>query len=487
MDHEQQPNQAVGQETNFSDTICFQPPLEESGELTAEATMAEFLPGGDPSSLGIGQEPNAFDERPLEERTIDVGKMEGRGIFLAPEMQMAAEPQETPLPEPLADALPEQEPAEEEATVVAAPKRRGTTGWTVVWAISKFIWKLALGVALAAVVLIAGLVGYLTVTEYTPSYAETADRGSVNRSESISGRALSILTFDTGYAALGTDADLYKDGGEGVRPESQEIVENNLQGIEGILGLADADFILLQEVDTDSARSFNTNQWLRYEYHLKEYESRFAMNHSCDYVPYPYTEPTGKVRSGLATYSRYDIVSATRYSLTNGSSWPARVADPKQCLLVTRIPIEDTNQQLVLINVHMEAQNEEVRGDQIKQLLDLVKEEYGKGNFVIAGGVFNSYFPGGHKHEIKDPDFWTPGKLKSVGGNYRYVYDDENPTCRLLNQPYDPDSYETQYYVVDGFLVSPNVSVTRVETMDYEFIYSNHNPVRLDVMLTFFE
>lgn len=377
---------------------------------------------------------------------------------------------------------------DDEPTVVEAPKRKGVTHWSVIWTITKFVWRLALGLVLAAGILALGLVGYLTVTEYSPAYAETADRGSVNRSESITDRSLSLLTFNTGYGALGADADLFVDGGEGVLPESEELVESNMEGIESILKLAEADFVFLQEVDVDSQRSFGTNQWLKYEYGLEDYESRFALNYSCEYVPYPWKTPMGKIQSGIATYSGYDIVSATRYSQPNGFTWPTRVANLKRCLLVTRIPIEDSEQQLVLINVHMEAYDDgEIREEQTRQLLELVKTEYAKGNFVIAGGDFNQTFPGCDAYPVTDPDVWAPDRLDRVSGGYYYIYDDDNPTCRLLNQPYDPDSPATQYYVIDGFLVSPNIIVDKVETLDYEFIYSDHNPVLLDFTLNFDE
>ncbi len=387
------------------------------------------------------------------------------------------------------DTLPAEEApskARLRPTVVRAPKRKGTTGWNIVWTISKFIWRTALAIVLAVAVLAGGLIGYLTVTEYHPAFAEAADRGSVNRSETINTRTFSLLSFNTGYAALGADADFFMDGGEGVLPEDEALVEDNVEGILQILDLSDADFLMLQEVDKESQRSFGVNQWLKYEHELEDYESRFALNYSCSYVPYPFTEPMGKIHSGLATYSSYDIVSATRYSLPNPFTWPTRVANLKRCLLVTRIPIEDSEQQLVLINVHMEAYDDtNAAREQTKQLISLMKEEYAKGNFVIAGGDFNQTFPECKAFPVENPDFWTPGSLTRVSDGFRYYYDDSTPTCRLLNQPYDPDSEETQYYVIDGFLVSPNVTVDRVETLHYDFLYSDHNPVRLDFTLDF--
>jgi hypothetical protein len=49
--------------------------------------------------------------------------------------------------------------------------------------------------------------------------------------------------------------------------------------------------------------------------------------------------------------------------------------------------------------------------------------------------------------------------------------------------PYDPGNPDTQYYVIDGFIVSPNVQVDSVETVDAGFEFSDHNPVMLHVTL----
>ena len=69
-------------------------------------------------------------------------------------------------------------------------------------------------------------------------------------------------------------------------------------------------------------------------------------------------------------------------------------------------------------------------------------------------------------------------------GNWQFAYDVSVPTCRLLNQPYNPaDAENTQYYVIDGFLVSPNLTVKSVRTQNEEFSFSDHNPVLLTVSL----
>ena len=55
------------------------------------------------------------------------------------------------------------------------------------------------------------------------------------------------------------------------------------------------------------------------------------------------------------------------------------------------------------------------------------------------------------------------------------------PTYRLLNAPYEEGI--TQVGIIDGFLVSPNLEITRVEVLDQNFLYSDHNPVMMTLKL----
>ena len=119
--------------------------------------------------------------------------------------------------------------------------------------------------------------------------------------------------------------------------------------------------------------------------------------------------------------------------------------------------------------------------------MGLLEEEYTKGNYVIAGGDFNQIFPGGlEAWPNTHPELWSPGILEeaSLPEGFHYACDLSVPSCRLLNQPYDPaDTENTQYYSIDGFIVSPNVEIDAVETLDLGFENSDHNPVLLTVNL----
>lgn len=401
--------------------------------------------------------------------------------------QLSEDAQELPalFPEREGQDADEAFPIREEPTQVERPATRKKSKARKILRVLAVVGKWLLGIFLAVAILAAGLIGYLTVTEYNPAHAELAERGANNIAEKLTKSTLRIVTFNTGYGGLDEDADFFMDGGEGVNPKSQERVERNMLGIEQILGEQDADILLLQEVDTDSKRSFHLNQWLQYEYDLADYETRYALNYSCNYVPYPLNERIGEVHSGIATYSRYDITSATRYALPCPFTWPMRVANLKRCMLVTRIPIENREQELVVVNFHLEAYDDgEGKAAQSAQLLQFLQEEYEKGNYVIAGGDFNQAFPETlERYPVKRTTEWTPGILEELPEAWQYAYDESVPTCRLLNQPYAPSSEKTQYYVIDGFIVSPNVTIDRVETLDEGFVYSDHNPVALEITL----
>ncbi|MDY2656682.1 MAG: endonuclease, partial [Candidatus Limiplasma sp.] len=184
----------------------------------------------------------------------------------------------------------------------------------------------ALLLILAVVVLAAGgLVGYLTLTEYRPDDIEQLEVTQAARSDNVRvGERLDVLTFNTGYCGLGRDQDFFMDGGTMVRPENEQIVHDNMNGILSELARQDADIYLLQEVDFDSYRSYYVNQADTYRHGLS-LNMAVAYNYKCDFVPFPWP-PLGKVESGLVTFTDLNVTQATRESLPVPFTWPMRVA-----------------------------------------------------------------------------------------------------------------------------------------------------------------
>ena len=354
---------------------------------------------------------------------------------------------------------------------------------------------LALAIILGAVLLAAvGLFTWLTITEYRPEPEEAVvvrkGEGMEDAGIALTEQTeLTVLSWNVGYCGLGEESDFFMDGGVQVHPLSDELVEKNYNGIRDAIRELDPTFILLQEVDSDSTRS-GMDEEESFRRDLNGPTGRaaaYAMNFSTKYVPYPWP-PIGKVNSGLLTLSACPVFEAVRNSLPCPFSWPVSMVNLKRCLLVTRIPVGQTDRELVLVNLHLEAYDDgEGKLAQSKQLRAFVEEEYEKGNYVIAGGDWNQIFPDSEAvWPNTHKELWAPGYLDSaeLSDGWSYVWDASVPSCRLLNQPYDPaDTANTQYYVIDGFLVSPNVRVERVQTLDKGFAYSDHNPVLLTFSL----
>ena len=91
-----------------------------------------------------------------------------------------------------------------------------------------------------------------------------------------------------------------------------------------------------------------------------------------------------------------------------------------------------------------------------------------------------------HRMSISTSENWEPGILAedTAPDGWTLAYDMSVPSCRLLNQPYDAsDTENTQHYVIDGLILSPNVQLKTVETVDAGFENSDHNPVLVTVVL----
>ena len=309
-----------------------------------------------------------------------------------------------------------------------------------------------------------------------------------------SAEEFTILTFNIGYASLSETEDFVMDGGKKGRMDSSEEVETNLEGIKNILEANSADIYLLQEVDEDSHRSYNINQ-LEYFNEILGKSSVFAYNYRCIFVPFPlsFTQMMGKVNSGIATYSEYFSDSAERHQLPGSFAWPVSLANLKRAMLITKYPIQGSNKYLIVINVHLSAYDDgTMRLEEMEALKTIMKNEYDLGNYVVVGGDFNQTFPpavdvngseNDYYYDLKNPDFWQAYPMEEdwfIENDFSFGVDITNPTCRLLNKPYDSINLDNnQYYVIDGFIVSNNLEITNIETLQENFVFSDHNPVKI--------
>ena len=350
----------------------------------------------------------------------------------------------------------------------------------------KKVLKVLLAVILVVVLAAVLLFTWLTIDEFKPDDVMEVTPVCADDAESVKiGEPISVLTWNIGYAGLGENSDFFMDGGKEVAAADRAQVEEYLKGIYTTVynGESTPDLVMFQEVDKNSARSYSIDE-VKY---LGNANSTFALNISVDFIPYP-LPPIGLANSGILTNTVYNIDSAERISLPCPFKWPVSTSNFKRCLLVSRLPIEGSDKELVVVNLHLEGYDVgDGRTAQNKQLLDFIQSEYEKGNYVLTGGDFNLEFPGAtdlypNTHE----DLWMPGVIEEdmLPEGWQFAYDISTPTCRLLNQPYDPsDTENTQYYAIDGYILSPNITLNDVKTLQTDFAYSDHNPVTLSITL----
>ena len=343
----------------------------------------------------------------------------------------------------------------------------------------------------AMLLLIAVVIGFLLASEYRPAPEESI---------AITGEAENVLTlnhpftvtsWNIGYGGLDAASDFFMDGGKTVNPESEAYVQNTVDNLTKQAVELDSDIYLLQEVDINSRRSYYINQADAMKATLEEktsMQSAFAYNFNVKFIPYP-LPPIGHVESGVLTLNSFPADHASRIGFDSSFKWPVSAFQLKRCLLVERMPLADTDKELVLINLHLEAYDDgEGKTKQTAKLVQLLKEEYAKGNYVIAGGDFNSMLPGVNQalYPLKETENFMPAVIDAsiLPEGWQYVTDDSVPTSRLLNHPYDAENPDNnQFYVIDGFILSPNVTLHQVETVDFQFAWSDHNPVRINVEL----
>ena len=354
------------------------------------------------------------------------------------------------------------------------------------------VLKVIASVLVVLFVLAALGIGLLTLVEYKPKDVEpieTIPSATGSAKETISPEdELTFLTWNIGYCGLSETADFFMDGGKSVVSQDEESVRSNLLNMEKIMAQVDPDVVYLQVIDRDSTRSYGIDQVADItENTFADNSAAFAHNFKVLFIPYP-IPPMGHMDCGILTSSKYDLTEAERVSLPCPFTWPTRIINLKRCLNVSRVPVADSDKEFVFINLHLEAYDDgEGKIAQTKQLAEFMQAEYDKGNYVVAGGDFNQTFSSvdTSMYPVQGEDLWASGLLdeSQFSDDFSFAMDNSTPSCRSLDRPYDASDPNFQYYMIDGFIVSNNLKVESIETMDEGFKYTDHNPVKMVVSI----
>ncbi len=298
-------------------------------------------------------------------------------------------------------------------------------------------------------------------------------------------KELSILSWNIGYAGLDSSEDFFMDGGKMSMPPNKKVVESNMKAIKYFLSSNKSDFVSLQEVDWNAARTYGVNEVMEIANELKDHFEYYALNYKVNFIPVPIDHPMGNVTSGIVTMTKYKPFKVQRWAFPGDYAWPVNLFQLKRCFMASWYKTTNPNKNLVFVNLHLSAFDKggKLRKKQLDYLKEFILREYNKGNYVIVSGDWNNMMSGISINHFK---FTTPMKYLDIyisipeswaPTNWKWAFDPNTPSLRSDEKSYVKGENFTT--IIDGFLVSPNVDVVSVKTYDLEFKNSDHNPVKM--------
>jgi endonuclease/exonuclease/phosphatase family metal-dependent hydrolase len=361
--------------------------------------------------------------------------------------------------------------------------------------IFKMVFKLVAWLILLVLLYVAGVLLYGTVRDFKPDNLIDLKPAKNASSPEIQDSILTFTIWNIGYGGLGAEANFFFDGGnmffsgDRMVRSSEENVEKYIAGIEAYVKNNASDFMLFQEVDYASKRSYFKNQFERISGLLPDYSAVFAVNYQVDWVPLPIFQPWkayGQTNSGLATWSKYQPQSAVRMQLPGTFDWPTRIFQLDRCAAIQRYKVKQ-DKELVVINVHNSAYDKDgaLKAAQMDFLQKIFMEEYEKGNYVVVGGDWNQCPPGFQFDKFMPGN--TSGYTQSnidhgfVPSDWTWCFDLNTPTNRKVRDSYQPG--ETFITLIDFFLISPNIQLIKAQTADLDFQYTDHQPVTMKIKI----
>ncbi len=200
-----------------------------------------------------------------------------------------------------------------------------------------------------------------------------------------SGDTFSIMTYNLGYLSGMTNNLPLK--------PSRKLFEHNLEAAQTLLSQLKPDILGFQEIDFGSTRSYNMNQLdsLATGYQVAVQ----SVNWDKNYVPFPYWPPAahfGKMLSGQAILSKFPVSTSERIVLPGPEKAPFYYRAFYLDRLIQVAEILINGKAVVVLNVHLEAFDEETREIQAREVLKVV-EQYINNRPLILIGDFNTRPP----------------------------------------------------------------------------------------------
>lgn len=375
---------------------------------------------------------------------------------------------------------------------------------------AKKVIKITGIILLALVIVLAAYIIYLyasyhRIPDNQELQVEEISQNTEAGNELTTEKNYSALTYNIGFGAYTPDFSFFMDGGKSSWAKSKDSVKETIKGASELVASKDPDFALVQEIDLDATRSYHVNEYSILKENIPAYNCVFAQNYDSAFLFYPFTQPHGKSKAGLALFSKYPITGSLRRSFPISTSF-TKFFDLDRCYSISRVPV-DNGKELVIFELHMSAygNSDAIREGQIRMLSEDMQKEYEAGNYVICGGDFN--------HDLKaadtqskasdasnntqtdsgdsaEPESWAyPFPRSELPEHFSFCLDQlsEDEKNNLWNSARNADMEyvpgETYTVTLDGFIISDNVECTKYENVNTGYSYSDHDPVYMEFQL----
>ena len=364
-------------------------------------------------------------------------------------------------------------------------------------------------IILAIVLILAAYIIYLyasyhRIEDNQELQVETISDNTSAGDSLTTGEKYSALTYNIGFGAYTPDFSFFMDGGKSSWAKSKDSVKETIKGAGELVMSKDPDFALIQEIDLDATRSYHVDEYSILKETIPAYNCVFAQNYDSAFLFYPFTQPHGKSKAGLALFSKYPITGSLRRSFPISTSF-TKFFDLDRCYSISRVPV-DNGKELVIFELHMSAygNSDAIREGQIRMLSEDMQKEYEAGNYVICGGDFNHDLKAvdtqsaelkvsdesSNKNNEGDPESWAyPFPRSELPEHFSFCLDQlsEDEKNNLWNSARNADMEyvpgETYTVTLDGFIISDNVECTKYENVNTGYSYSDHDPVYMEFQL----
>ena len=154
------------------------------------------------------------------------------------------------------------------------------------------------------------------------------------------GEEYAIVTQNVGFGAYTDDFTFFMDGGVESWAKSPESVIECINAAAEEVSSLEPDFILFQEVDFDSTRSYHIDEQEILRAAFPQMAEVDAVNYHSAFLMYPLTQPHGSSNSSMVTFSSVGITGALRRSLPISTGF-SKFLDLDRCYTISRVPTEN--------------------------------------------------------------------------------------------------------------------------------------------------